>query len=599
MKKGLLAVVFFIGGLLFWHDSAYAADYKITNYQSDVAIQADGSAQITTTLKYYFDKKMNGVYITQGVEQAANDVQLVEDSVGASVDGQAIGMRENGSNFGLAVNLDADDDNLWDFRIYQPVKAGSTHVFTWTYTLQHVAKKYTDIAEINWRIIGSQWAVTLHDVTINVQLPKTDLKVLRSWTHSDVAATFKADKGTGMLRYQAASVDAGVELHTMFDADALSAAPLSHGRDRAEILAQEQAILARKQAKSRRETVFGFLAFVPIVGAIPFVRSRRKYKQLAVIPNGDGRHVYDQPSDLAPAIVAWQLTGEKTDSEVLFSATLMDLLARRQLSVKPALDKGLFQRKETYDVRLESDAGLSAFEERFLEILFGPGYQVGQSINTKVLQKTNGPFSERYHADIDWFRSKVSAEAAPHSILDEDAQTYMAVWKMLAFASAVVGILLAGVGFIISLDGVTLQPIILIGVIFNVLFLGSVWYFASSVAYVYTKDGLQVARDWRGFGTMLGDIGQTDIRKVPDVTLWDRYLAYAVVLGVADHVSATLEQANIDTATDDAAFHFYVIFSPSNIANYATVATESSSGGSFGGGGSSGGFGGNSGGGAF
>ena len=128
-----------------------------------------------------------------------------------------------------------------------------------------------------------------------------------------------------------------------------------------------------------------------------------------------------------------------------------------------------------------------------------------------------------------------------------------------------------------------------------------------------TKKGNEDYVRWNAFKRFLKDFGTFDIKKLPEIALWERYLVYATVFGLADEVEKAMNTKiamNPEIATS---YSFYYSYNDMHIANYVSNAVNSSiqtanvaaarsasgpSGSGFGGGFSSGGgFGGGGGGG--
>ena len=110
------------------------------------------------------------------------------------------------------------------------------------------------------------------------------------------------------------------------------------------------------------------------------------------------------------------------------------------------------------------------------------------------------------------------------------------------------------------------------------------------------------------FKRFLKDFGRMDEKELPEVILWDKYLVYATVLGVADELEKTMKikieaMQEQDVTLTDIYFTHYLIHAnlTSSInhavgsavnTSHATIASSnSSSGGGYGGGFSGGGFG--------
>ena len=132
-----------------------------------------------------------------------------------------------------------------------------------------------------------------------------------------------------------------------------------------------------------------------------------------------------------------------------------------------------------------------------------------------------------------------------------------------------------------------------------------------------TEAGALEYEKWKAFKRFLEDFGRFDEKELPEIALWERYLVYASVLGVADKLEKTMQiklsQMNINQSSPDIADIYLMnhllnanigtaVASTVNNAvavSRATIATSEASSGSGSGGGfsSGGGFGGGGGGG--
>lgn len=594
--KLLLAVVIV---MLVWTQVASAdGDYEIKQMHEHVTINPDGSATIRYNLIYDFDDDMNGVYVSQETDQ---DVKLI-GSPTATVNGQVVGNYSAGNRYGLEQKHDGD---VTQFRVHYPVKADRTYQVTWTYQLANVAKRYQDVGEINWKIIGTNWQTDLQHTKIVIQLPKMTYQTLQAWTHSKSTTQFVVDKQAGTLTYEKARVNPNqpVEVHTMFDQAALSTATQRTGNRRSTILAQERAIAERAEKTAKRDkamqgyvTWFAILPLGLLIRLIALWRRIRAQNKYVI----ETPHNYELPSDLPPAVVGWQLRDSGAAVSTLFSATLMDLLAKRVLTVSEEPTKKW--RKTNYRIQLDRMIAFNDFEETLLTILFGEQVEVGKSIQTQTMQDGESAFAKRYTNKIDRFEDQVRRAAKPVNLFDHDAVSQLTQWQVWTIVAAVAVIVINGAVWVMSsahiagwFTGASVGLSVLISVV--------AFAMAVKIRRIYTVEGWPIAEAWFGFGRMLRDVGQFEVKQVPDVMLWDRYLAYAVVLGVADKVADALRQAQLEPVDDMANFVpiyvAYTMFNPANVSAYGVVSSGSDTGSSWGAGGSSGGFGGGSGGGAF
>ena len=594
--KLLLAVVIVM--LVGTQVASADGDYEIKQMHEHVTINPDGSATIRYNLIYDFDDDMNGVYVSQETDQ---DVKLI-GSPTATVNGQVVGNYSAGNRYGLEQKHDGD---VTQFRVHYPVKADRTYQVTWTYQLANVAKRYQDVGEINWKIIGTNWQTDLQHTKIVIQLPKMTYQTLQAWTHSKSTTQFVVDKQAGTLTYEKARVNPNqpVEVHTMFDQAALSTATQRTGNRRSTILAQERAIAERAEKTAKRDkamqgyvTWFAILPLGLLIRLIALWRRIRAQNKYVI----ETPHNYELPSDLPPAVVGWQLRDSGAAVSTLFSATLMDLLAKRVLTVSEEPTKKW--RKTNYRIQLDRMIAFNDFEETLLTILFGEQVEVGKSIQTQTMQDGESAFAKRYTNKIDRFEDQVRRAAKPVNLIDHDAVSQLTQWQVWTIVAAVAVIVINGAVWVMSsahiagwFTGASVGLSVLISVV--------AFAMAVKIRRIYTVEGWPIAEAWFGFGRMLRDVGQFEVKQVPDVMLWDRYLAYAVVLGVADKVADALRQAQLEPVDDMANFVpiyvAYTMFNPANFSAYGVVSSGSDTGSSWGAGGSSGGFGGGSGGGAF
>ena len=142
-----------------------------------------------------------------------------------------------------------------------------------------------------------------------------------------------------------------------------------------------------------------------------------------------------------------------------------------------------------------------------------------------------------------------------------------------------------------------------------VIMLTVIFFIYTIAVYKKTQKGSEHYARWKAFRNFLNDFGSFELKELPEIILWERYLVYATIFGLADQVEKSmnvyiqeldLSQMNVDYTP----MFFYINFSPilhssinnavnsayqSRAANYAN--THSSSAGS----GFGGGFGGGSG----
>ena len=117
-----------------------------------------------------------------------------------------------------------------------------------------------------------------------------------------------------------------------------------------------------------------------------------------------------------------------------------------------------------------------------------------------------------------------------------------------------------------------------------------------------TIKGAEHYDKWKAFKNFLNDFGAFDLKELPEIVLWEKYLVYAIIFGLAKTVqkSMNVKIKELDmTSVDYYPSYFYIDLGGSishsinnaistaysrQAANYSNSHSSSSSGGGFGGG---------------
>lgn len=608
MKKWLLILCSMLVSLFMFHlKTAYADDnYQITHFNEHINVNSDGSANLNYQLTYKFDDAMHGFLIKQGLEKG---LQL-KGPVVAKVNNQDIG-KYIGGNQGLEI---INGDTSQTFKVHYPIKAGQTYQLNVQYQLANFAQRYTDIGEINNFVIGENWAVDLNNVAITVQLPRGQQKLFGTYTHTNSAGKFVGNAQTGLYKLTAAQINAGeaVELHSYFDQQTLAQAPQNKRAQLTHFKAVEAKIMANNKRAQRVAFFIQWVAGIFVVLGIICAIYARQYwvkRRNRALGSYVPLHNYELPSQLAPAIVANQLYDSGVDVNGAFNATMMDLTARHYLSVgqKVAMGKFINSRKATNNLEftlLKLDNHLLPFELLVIKILFSEDYanQIGAKVAVKDFKYAHSSVVKRYGKFLNELSVTMRKDAQLNKIVDTQANVFYQSMKGFAAVLTTIGAVLY-VGLLLFSANMTVNlATIISGGIFVIIAIGLI-IFAARRTLIYQAPHWRTAQDWFDFGSMLKNVGEFDIKQVPDVTLWDRYMGYAVVLGAGAEVMHALAKYVPADTTNDNLVPMYLAFNAINTNNAyvgsALASSGSSSSGGLGGGMSSGGGGASSGGGAF
>lgn len=479
------------------------------------------------------------------------------------------------------------------------------------YTALGAARRWQDIAELYWQFIGDDTAQPADHAVITVHLPDgVTGQDVRAWTHGPLwgDVSIRPD-GTVVSEVSPLPANTFVEPRILFPAEALSKAAPEAAPRLQEALAEEKA-LADAANRSRtwarvKVMLWSVLGFgVPAVALVLFVLLWVKYGR-EPRPQFQAEYLRDIPQPpLPPALVGfiWRMGSVSRDDA---TATLLDLVNRGVLEIErvQTVEDGFFGEKTETSYRLtrlrDREQGLQDWEENLLDLVFDD--MAGE--DGFVLSELKDRVKKHRQAVAMGYKQwtgKVTEAGEDRGFLDPKADR-------MAFAGAAYGFVAA----IASGGAAVLSQYwwFLIGVAVSVLLIA----FARTIKR-RSNEAAELFAQYGALKRYMKDFGRMQEKPPDAVVLWEQFLVYAVVFGIADQVVKDM-QVRIPEVVEDPAFgRMYWLMFPMHGGGWSdspfaqmsegfsqslAVATSSSSSGSGGGGGFSGGGGGGGGGGGF
>ena len=302
----------------------------------------------------------------------------------------------------------------------------------------------------------------------------------------------------------------------------------------------------------------------------------------------------DIPATYGPEILGYLLSASYIKPEYL-SASVMELIRKKNLKVEmDANDKNKFT------ITMSNKDNLTDTEDILIDFLInevGNGVSVTSEDIKKASKKEYASFIKKY---TEW-KNKVIEKG-------KEEKFYENIGSKQA-----IGILysLLGIGIFSLVLGLSLNNVLVYFVLILSIF--GIVYFA--VAKKKTIKGCEDYAKWMAFKKFLLDFGRFNDKEILEIHLWEKYLVYATVFGIADKVEKAMNMKikelnyNEDTINTSPIFYTYHMGFGNSITNSITesltraittaqtAASSDSNGSGFGGGASFGGGGGGFGGG--
>lgn len=499
-------------------------------------------------------------------------------------------------DYGVYEKTDTSDGT--ELKIYNP--DSYSNGFYIEYIIKNMGVVHNDVAEVGFNLFSDLQTEYINDLEMYINIPGNEDE-LRAWGHGPLwGETENINKEKIKLTIKDLEAKTAVDVRFVFDKEVLSLSGKKTNVDALDKILEVEKVKAdeanelREKYKNQKRIfkliLIGAIVlyigwFVGLIIMIIYVYNKhdKEYKSDFM-----GKYFRDFPSDMGPEIVGYLMNKKIGDNEL--SASILNLIYKKKIE---------FEKKDEKDFKLKliDDKELNESDAKLIRFLFDEKTEITLSEIKKNAKESYNSFLVGYNG----WKTTARLEAEKMNFFEDKKKA-----KTLCCVYCSVGILIGLATFPI---GIPMFILAIIGII----------YF--SKFYKRTREGNNEYRKWLGLKNFMEDFGNFKEKDLPEISLWEKYLVYAVVFGCASKLAKTMEikvkeMANIEGYNYDPIYdynriHFVTTFNREinrsiNLAvasaNAERIAeSSSSSSGGFGGGFSSGGgsFGGGGGGGRF
>lgn len=484
------------------------------------------------------------------------------------------------------------------------------------YKVKNVAVLHNDVAEIGWNIFSDEMKESIGTFRMVVNIPMNQSE-LRAFAHGPLTGDISL-QGKNQFTLSIDGLPAYTAMDTRFvfdrsviagsnkktDVEALPLILEYEGKMADEANAYRDKVRGELAAEEKRRafissiTIPGFILWLLGLGGLTFFIYRKYDKEYAA--SFKGKYYRDFPSDAPPEVVGY-LMNRKVGTNDL-SASILNLIYKKAIRFEPIPND-----KKDYTLYLEATKNnikLSLIEEKVVYLLFGNNEKTTLKEFKKKAKNSYTSFLNDY---TDWHTMATTTAEA------ENFYEKAGSMRIIPFFYALLGLVLS----IYTMNYVSFIWINVCVIITSVIFMIYLFSFTRR-----TVRGNEEYAKWKGLKNFINDFGSFKERELPQITLWEKYLVYAVTFGTAEKLVKQMEikiqSGMVDTMGMDTTFYthdyFTTMFVLNHVINTSVVSAHSSaisaqnianssnsSSGGFGGGFSSGGgsFGGGGGGGRF
>ena len=506
-------------------------------------------------------------------------------------------------------------------RVYNPNESGYI-VYLFDYYIDQAVILHNDVAELYWTFIPLDFD-DVNNAHIQVTIPGTCTdETFRFWAHGpisgEISGISEAKDDNGKYLYKGVIADVsdikegmGTDIRMTFDKSIMSYGEsiLTNSNQDAleEIIKVEtkRADSANSQRRISKIVYYGIIILscgyfigLVILWIYMYFKYDREYKS-----NFDQKYNREFTGEYDVEVVDYLMN--KSVSTNAMSASIMNLIYKKNIEIIENPND-----KKNPTLRLKSRDNVSSSEAKIIELLFDKIANKKDGtleVTTKEIEKYSKKTStaEKFMNGYNAWKDEVETVALNENFFEDHSNK-----KIAAGLYLVLGFVIIGLMFLFDM----FFPILMLLIILSSV----AFVFYISTFKKWTPKGREHYLKWNAFKNFLKDFGSFETKDLPEIKLWEKYLIYATLFGIAKEVGKTMkvklsEMNDIDSSYFPSSYVFYNNYyigntisdsiNKSHANSVSTINAEAarssmSSGSGFGGGFSSGGgFGGGGGGG--
>lgn len=584
LNKIIIAILAFLSIIIISNISNASGGLRLKNLNYDVTLNSDGTADVVETWRISIEDT-NTLFKTFEIDSSKykeiTDVKVAEVKSSGNVDFRKI----NQYKYHVDKNCYYALVYKGKFEIAWGVHAEDvTRTYKISYKIIDAVKNYNDCSEFYWQFISTDSEIPANKVTGTIKLPNIvgNLEELRVWAHGPLNGNIKKDSNDTV----SFEVD-GLEENTMLEARVVTPKLVfgrnnntSNGYKLQSILDQEQEWadeanrkreeIQKRQENIRKTMIIGCIIFniIGLILAVVIVKKIVKYhKKLQetpkIRPEQELEYYRDIDGNETPAEAAFiyyfKNTGMQYNMSKVISATMLDLCMKKHIEFEVVANK-----KNQIRVILKKDfpEGLVKDEKTIYELLQKVANKETNSFTMKEFEK----YASRHSSSVLGTFSKIETIAKN---LQEENGNYSKdlITKSNSWSTKGVGYVFLAILSVISMWLLVIPAIV-----------AAVYSFKIASRYnTLTQKGVNRKEELQGLKKYMEEFSMIDDKTVPELVLWEKYLVYATVFGIADKVLKQLKVVYPQITEGDLAGYTYMYLMYSNNFNTSFLNTLNTS----------------------
>lgn len=626
LKIIIITIILVVIALIPNNVLADGPSYDITNYDMDAYIQEDGTLHIDESITYYFSSSANGLtrdlryyyktnkdtmepnsarYQATGIE---NLTVAVTNSANITTNFAKVSNAEKGDNGVYTVDtVNADRTDGYDIMVYSPISSNNFQTVHYSYDITDAVVQYNDMSEIYYNFIGNGIETDVDEFNLDIYLPKSiNMDYVKYYPHTYATKLENIqvllDSSSNCINFNIKNIPSGepVDARIVFPNTVLMNCTKKYNNDY-----DFNSLYKIENSMSLGNTRYFIHITINIILGVLLVALCIIFLTYGIIKSKKFRttvknanYFRDIPKRLNlleyQALLPSKITNALSSNLII--ATILDLTNRNILNMETK--KSASKKKQSdyeYNVSINKNADftkLYPYEKQILSLIFSDQISTDFNVSdyTEKIVELNARFKEiSKNSKLVQQISKASSKR-----LIDTRKIYEKVKTSLILNFIILIVTL----FIVFLfNTLVMNPDKALGIIefiissvFTALFSFVVVVILDDLYKIPTDNYAQDQKEVLGLWKYLKDYSLIKDRYPIELSIWNEYLVFASLFGIADKVAKEFKEELIKAGySDDQIYLTYPVLCMSSYSSSFTTSINSSTGysgsGSGGGGG--------------
>ena len=622
LKIIMISIILAVIALIPNNVLADGPSYDITNYDMDAYIQEDGTIHIDESITYYFSSSANGLtrdlryfyktnkdsmepnsarYQATGIE---NITVAVTNPANITTNFTKASNAEKGDNGVYTVDaVNADRTDGYDIMVYSPISSNNFQTVHYSYDITDVVVQYNDMSEIYYNFIGNGIETDVDEFNLDIYLPKSiNMDDVKYYPHTyatkleDIQVML--DSASNCISFNIRNIPSGkpVDARIVFPNTVLMNCTKKYNNDY-----DFNSLYKIENSMSLGNTRYFIHITINIILGVLLVTLCTIFLTYGIIKSKKYRttvknvnYFRDIPKHLNLLEYQALLPSKATDalSSNLIIATILDLTNRKILNMETK--KGA-NKKYEYNVSINKNVDftkLYPYEKQILSLIFSD--QISTNFNASAYTEKTLELNARFK-EISKNRKLVQqiSKASSKKLID-NKKMYKKVKTslILNFIILIVTLLI-----VFLFNTLVMNPDKTLGIVefimssvFTAFLTFIVVIILDDLYKIPTNKYAQDQKEVLGLWKYLKDYSLIKDRYPIELSIWNEYLVFASLFGIADKVAKEFKEELIKAGySDDKIYLTYPVLCMSSYSSSFATSINSSTGysgsGSGGGGG--------------